>query len=588
VETDSVELNNHQHGMPRPPSKPPDAGKSAALHPQRISPLRPPEMLDTILGAVALPQPEMMTAVILVTAKDSISGEWIRFNGFMSLLVLRVKWVINVLDIPLNLMDRMHKLVPFILHSNKGVHVSSSGQHTSSLLSHMLPNGHHLPSNLHAVNTIAIHVFTLIGGLVIFSIQVGQIQLCLHSTCVLGMMIQNSIGEYDVLRATSVLTCYKQNTAFHLIEGKLLYLPYGLDSLLTMVKDFKVLNVPHMLTYVIGKWAWHPLFPPLQGNYQLQQGVDEHSGKKKCASIFIHYVGTLKDMHDTKELSKHVVSVRGGNSSKLIKIGCWLKQHNNGINDFIMLAFLEETALDVLITDQYSEPSYVKRLKLEMLTAVANESNTCELLTELCEYAANVNIQIARKSIWVVEKMALQQYDVNVVVPLLQFHKVEKGYATSQALMFATMVLNSSAMVIPWDPGKFNMFLTRITYQCYLRNSPSIYRVLNLVYDRGKIWLKSIWVLLMLVFDRGKFWYLSIWAQIMSDFSSFNGLTIMCFSSELKGLLAARRVIETSLNLEDKVVLKGWVLIETWIMKWALTLGPNLRYREHDYISCCG
>jgi hypothetical protein len=62
----------------------------------------------------------------------------------------------------------------------------------------------------------------------------------------------------------------------------------------------------------------------------------------------------------------------------------------------------------------------------------------------------------------------------------------------------------------------------------------------------------------------------------------------MCFSSELKGLLAARRVIETSLNLEDKVVLKGWVLIETWIMKWALTLGPNLRYREHDYISCCG
>jgi hypothetical protein len=37
----------------------------------------------------------------------------------------------------------------------------------------------------------------------------------------------------------------------------------------------------------------------------------------------------------------------------------------------------------------------------------------------------------------------------------------------------------------------------------------------------------------------------------------------MFFSSELKGLLAARRVIETSLNLEDKVDLKGSVLIET-------------------------
>jgi hypothetical protein len=37
----------------------------------------------------------------------------------------------------------------------------------------------------------------------------------------------------------------------------------------------------------------------------------------------------------------------------------------------------------------------------------------------------------------------------------------------------------------------------------------------------------------------------------------------MFFSSELKGLLAARRVIEISLNLEDKVDLKGSVLIET-------------------------
>ncbi|PNY15190.1 mitochondrial GTPase 1-like protein [Trifolium pratense] len=48
-------VNNHHHGMPRPPSKPPDAGK-----------------------------PAMMTAIILVTAEESISGESMRF---MSLLV---------------------------------------------------------------------------------------------------------------------------------------------------------------------------------------------------------------------------------------------------------------------------------------------------------------------------------------------------------------------------------------------------------------------------------------------------------------------------------------------------------------------
>jgi hypothetical protein len=74
---------------------------------------------------------------------------------------------------------------------------------------------------------------------------------------------------------------------------------------------------------------------------------------------------------------------------------------------------------------QFSEPSYVKKLKLEMLTAIANESNTYEIgmsyiqlptvicvivflqlplffnrflspVTELCEYAGNVDVPIAR------------------------------------------------------------------------------------------------------------------------------------------------------------------------------------------------
>ncbi|KAG5031083.1 hypothetical protein JHK82_014696 [Glycine max] len=84
---------------------------------------------------------------------------------------------------------------------------------------------------------------------------------------------------------------------------------------------------------------------------------------------------------------------------------------------------------------QYNEPSYVKKLKLEMLTAVANESNTYEIVTELCEYAANVDIPIARESIRAVGKIALQQYDVNAIVDrLLQFLEMEKDYVTSEAL----------------------------------------------------------------------------------------------------------------------------------------------------------
>ncbi|KAJ9546874.1 hypothetical protein OSB04_019417 [Centaurea solstitialis] len=101
---------------------------------------------------------------------------------------------------------------------------------------------------------------------------------------------------------------------------------------------------------------------------------------------------------------------------------------------------------------QYNEPFYVKKLKLEMLTAVANESNTYEigndffyfilLVTELCEYAANVDIPIARESIRAVGKIALQQYDVNAIVDrLLQFLEMEKDYVTAETLVLVKDLL---------------------------------------------------------------------------------------------------------------------------------------------------
>ncbi|KAF4373625.1 hypothetical protein F8388_025319 [Cannabis sativa] len=91
---------------------------------------------------------------------------------------------------------------------------------------------------------------------------------------------------------------------------------------------------------------------------------------------------------------------------------------------------------------QYNEPTYVKKLKLDMLTAVANESNTYEIVTELCEYAANVDIPIARESIRAVGKIALQQYDVNAIVDrLLQFLEMEKDYVTAEALVLVKDLL---------------------------------------------------------------------------------------------------------------------------------------------------
>ncbi|CAI8593041.1 unnamed protein product [Vicia faba] len=77
-----------------------------------------------------------------------------------------------------------------------------------------------------------------------------------------------------------------------------------------------------------------------------------------------------------------------------------------------------------------------------MLTAVANESNIYEIVTELCEDAANVDIPIARESIRAVGKIALQQYDVNSIVDrLLQFLEMEKDHVTSEALVLVKDLL---------------------------------------------------------------------------------------------------------------------------------------------------
>ncbi|KAL5220509.1 hypothetical protein ABZP36_025222 [Zizania latifolia] len=91
---------------------------------------------------------------------------------------------------------------------------------------------------------------------------------------------------------------------------------------------------------------------------------------------------------------------------------------------------------------QFSDPSYVKKLKLEMLTAIANESNTYEIVTELCEYAGNVDVPIARESIRAVGKIALQQYDVNAIVDrLLQFLEMDRDYVTAETLVLVKDLL---------------------------------------------------------------------------------------------------------------------------------------------------
>ncbi|GBG88693.1 hypothetical protein CBR_g48222 [Chara braunii] len=90
---------------------------------------------------------------------------------------------------------------------------------------------------------------------------------------------------------------------------------------------------------------------------------------------------------------------------------------------------------------RYSDPSYVKKLKLEILTAIANESNTYEIVTELSEYATNVDVPIARESIRAVGRIALRRYDINGIVDrLLQFLEMDTDYVTAETLVRLEML----------------------------------------------------------------------------------------------------------------------------------------------------
>lgn len=57
-------------------------------------------------------------------------------------------------------------------------------------------------------------------------------------------------------------------------------------------------------------------------------------------------------------------------------------------------------------------------------------------VAELSEYAANVDVVIARESVRAVGQIALQSYDVNGIVDrLLQFLDMDTDYITAETLV---------------------------------------------------------------------------------------------------------------------------------------------------------
>ena len=59
------------------------------------------------------------------------------------------------------------------------------------------------------------------------------------------------------------------------------------------------------------------------------------------------------------------------------------------------------------------EPTYIKSLKVKILGELANEYNLGDLLNELNDYAGDVDIEMARKSIQTLTRIALNLPEVS-------------------------------------------------------------------------------------------------------------------------------------------------------------------------------
>lgn len=57
---------------------------------------------------------------------------------------------------------------------------------------------------------------------------------------------------------------------------------------------------------------------------------------------------------------------------------------------------------------RHNEPSYIKQIKLEILTCIADENNAYDIVTELTEYVSDIDERLARDAVRAVGRIALE------------------------------------------------------------------------------------------------------------------------------------------------------------------------------------
>ncbi|EFN57601.1 hypothetical protein CHLNCDRAFT_30507, partial [Chlorella variabilis] len=91
---------------------------------------------------------------------------------------------------------------------------------------------------------------------------------------------------------------------------------------------------------------------------------------------------------------------------------------------------------------RYEDPSYLKRLKIDVLIAIADQTNAYEIAEEMTQYVKDSDEDLARAAIRSVGQIALKVPDVNGILDrLLLFLGYEKDYVTAETLVQMTDVL---------------------------------------------------------------------------------------------------------------------------------------------------
>mmetsp|Transcript_33388 Transcript_33388/g.6045 ORF Transcript_33388/g.6045 Transcript_33388/m.6045 type:complete len:135 (-) Transcript_33388:920-1324(-) len=92
---------------------------------------------------------------------------------------------------------------------------------------------------------------------------------------------------------------------------------------------------------------------------------------------------------------------------------------------------------------KYDEPTYIKYLKIEILTLIATENSLQDIINELSEYVTDVDVGIARNAIKAIGKIALRIPNASsaIIYQLLNFLKLNIDYVLTGTLIVMKDIL---------------------------------------------------------------------------------------------------------------------------------------------------